>query len=377
MLPLLSFISFVAAILIAELALVSMDLRAGSVWWDWAIGADNSFYEPHPTRIYSLAKDVIENDYWSSDSLGFRPNPLSEDRSQNRDSIVAIGDSFTYGHGVKSADSFPMQLQHLLMSADKPFIVHNAGVPGYGPDQEYIYIRDDLIPKYKPKLILWTFNFNDLNDANEACLFVKNDNGYVQIPAWRNTLYLRGTILKLIPPPFRAFRLPHYVASSPNVIFGGEKFSIGCTSDQKDTLDASINKIQYFLGEIQKLGQQTNTKIIVIMIPFREYFMRDVANEEESIRTLNNFRSMLREKSPIFLDLNELIALQKDPSIVAFRKNEPNYINDNEASVLGVISQNLFNGMYLEDGHLNELGNKYVTEALIGTVIDVLDSYSN
>lgn len=73
--------------------------------------------------------------------------------------VIALGDSFTFGHYVHTEDNWPQKLENLI---NKKNICHNAnryeiinlGMPGF--DIPYIterYIRKGL--KYKPDLIIW------------------------------------------------------------------------------------------------------------------------------------------------------------------------------------------------------------------------------
>src|SRR5262245_23613953 len=51
--------------------------------------------------------------------------------------IVALGDSFTYGHGVQLVESYPKVLESFLRAERATLRVINCGQPGYGLDQTY------------------------------------------------------------------------------------------------------------------------------------------------------------------------------------------------------------------------------------------------
>ena len=68
--------------------------------------------------------------------------------------VVALGDSFTYGVDVKSLDSYPEQLQETLQKKCKNNIrVLNMGVAGYGIDQAVLKYKK-YGRKYKPRLVV-------------------------------------------------------------------------------------------------------------------------------------------------------------------------------------------------------------------------------
>ena len=81
-----------------------------------------------------------------TDNNGFR----TEKENQNKESsILAIGDSWTFGYGVNGDETFPYLLSRLL---DQP--IHNSGVPAFGSASTYVYAKSN-IKKLKPNLIIY------------------------------------------------------------------------------------------------------------------------------------------------------------------------------------------------------------------------------
>jgi lysophospholipase L1-like esterase len=79
--------------------------------------------------------------------------------------ILAIGESTTYGLGVKREDAYPEVLERLLnRSSDKKFAVFNTGVPGQTSTSILRNIRYQL-EKYHPHLVISLLGANDLNEA--------------------------------------------------------------------------------------------------------------------------------------------------------------------------------------------------------------------
>ncbi|MBN1472198.1 MAG: hypothetical protein JW925_10490 [Syntrophaceae bacterium] len=92
------------------------------------------------------------------DSKGFR-NKIALSHSE----IVAIGDSQTYGTGVKRYQAWPQQLSKL---SGKP--VYNMSLGGYGSVEGLILLKTEALqlnPKY---VIFMMYNGNDLIDAYDA-----------------------------------------------------------------------------------------------------------------------------------------------------------------------------------------------------------------
>src|SRR5260221_3658003 len=70
--------------------------------------------------------------------------------------LLFVGDSLTFGWGVRAEDSFAERL-----GAELLLPVTNLGVPGYGTDQSYLALRRE-IASCKPRVTVYTFCANDL-----------------------------------------------------------------------------------------------------------------------------------------------------------------------------------------------------------------------
>ncbi|MFC1514011.1 hypothetical protein ACFL5P_03265 [candidate division KSB1 bacterium] len=78
----------------------------------------------------------------SINSVGMR----GQERKLNRDciNILGLGDSFVFGEGVKSEDSFLYRLENSLnnIQQDIPVEIYNDGVPAYNLEQNYLSLKD-------------------------------------------------------------------------------------------------------------------------------------------------------------------------------------------------------------------------------------------
>lgn len=112
----------------------------------------------------------------------------------NEGTILAVGDSFTYGDEVNDEEAWPAQLQRLTGRR-----VLNGGVTGYGFDQ--IVLRaEQLVPLHRPAVVIAGFIENDVVRTEMASMW------------WRNkpwfTIENDQLELKGVPVPDRAIRLP-------------------------------------------------------------------------------------------------------------------------------------------------------------------------
>lgn len=74
------------------------------------------------------------------------PKPVETKR------VVVIGDSFSFGEGVRDSETYPSQLEALLLKTE----VVNLGVLGHGTDQQLLRLRNSAFD-YEPDLILLGF----------------------------------------------------------------------------------------------------------------------------------------------------------------------------------------------------------------------------
>lgn len=119
------------------------------------------------TRIKINSEGLRDRDY---------PSPQKD---ANVFRILALGDSFTLGLGVNSEEAYPKVLESMLNRAPlgkfSKFEVINAGVDGYGTEQEAIYLRE-LLQRYRPDLVIVGLYSNDVDDvmAGISGALVKN-----------------------------------------------------------------------------------------------------------------------------------------------------------------------------------------------------------
>ena len=95
-----------------------------------------------------------------TDKNGYR---YSGKKRKNTDKNIAIiGDSFTYGLGVKFQDSFPGIIENNL----KEYEIYNLGVPGYGIKMYYKRIQNFYNNKKKATHLFLTLDMTDVIDSS-------------------------------------------------------------------------------------------------------------------------------------------------------------------------------------------------------------------
>lgn len=122
---------------------------------------DRPFVVHHPTRGFAL-KPGFHNDIYSIDENGFRGQKVP-DSDLGSFTILALGESTTFGWGVDDNETYPYFLmQNLKQTALKPNVV-NGGVPSYTSSQVRVYLSEILERKIiQPDLILISIMWNDI-----------------------------------------------------------------------------------------------------------------------------------------------------------------------------------------------------------------------
>ncbi len=101
----------------------------------------------------------------STNALGMRDREIPL-KAAGTYRVLVSGDSWAFGPGVEIGQTFPKVLERKLNAAfpDRRFEVFNAGVEGYGTDQELLLLRRH-IDEIKPDLVLLEFYpGNDVSD---------------------------------------------------------------------------------------------------------------------------------------------------------------------------------------------------------------------
>jgi hypothetical protein len=144
---------------------------------EWApVGGDRGFWAYDPLLGWSLtpgASGRLEYVDFSvkvginSDGLRDRDYPVERVPGKHR--MLVLGDSFAWGYGVEQNERF----SEVIENSRPDWEIINAGVSGYGTDQEYLYykLRGS---KYRPDVVLVLFFGNDLENVANSVQYYHN-----------------------------------------------------------------------------------------------------------------------------------------------------------------------------------------------------------
>jgi lysophospholipase L1-like esterase len=251
------------------------------------------------TSLYGFGPASLKfnQKYVSLNNDGMRDRNFPIEKLKNTIRIAAIGDSFTFGAGIKNVnDTYPKVLDRELnlLNRSNKYEVMNFGIPGYDTLEELKCIKNKAL-KYKPDIIIMGFVFNDLSNIDPR---IKAIEERIEIP------YL-GFWLRDISYFY------YFLESRVNKLIENIKLKKKYDAAILETYNSSINQnyTRVLYREISNISQQNNITVVMLVFPamfnLKEYpwtaindFAREIAKENNFyvVDLLNDYKREGEEK---------------------------------------------------------------------------------
>ncbi|MGE0463318.1 MAG: SGNH/GDSL hydrolase family protein [Vicinamibacterales bacterium] len=128
-------------------------------------------YLPHPERRFTLMPGQAAYSYGAPvtvDDRGFRRNDAGDQARGEGPVVLALGDSFTFGLGVRDTETWPARLETRLRErAGQAVSVINSGTISYGVSQELDLLRAS-VSRLKPAIVVHGLYWNDFMTTGTA-----------------------------------------------------------------------------------------------------------------------------------------------------------------------------------------------------------------
>jgi hypothetical protein len=155
----------------------------------WCLPIYGVVLGPHPRYLHTLlagTRTLMIDD--SRPGLHFYMVRINSDghwgpeESPNKPGyrIVVYGDSFIDSRYAPREASFAARLERRLSDISGSVVVVNAGVSGYGPDQESLRLEDDLSRRHPDLVVVALYAGNDFGDLIRNKLFWPGPDGSAQ-----------------------------------------------------------------------------------------------------------------------------------------------------------------------------------------------------
>ena len=193
-----------------------------------------------------------------NDAYGFRKSP--DLPATFNKTILTLGDSFVYGAFVDSNQTYPAYLEKILNESGNQTRVYNAGVVGFGTDQEFLYFTSYILPNLKPNIVIWNIHENDPYDNIEACLIQYADNKSYDYKGYLNTLYILSRLNTSLPKSITQSDIYKLVVNSIP-----PRYTLGCTyKEQLKPRPQLIQKIMRTIRDMQELSKKYGFDLVLV-----------------------------------------------------------------------------------------------------------------
>jgi lysophospholipase L1-like esterase len=230
-------------------------------------------YQPHPVRRFTLAPSQDAFTYGARatiDARGFRSNGSTVADEEGDLTVLALGDSFTFGLGVADEETWPAQLEsRLRRRVDLRVTVVNAGTISYGTFQELDLLRSALLAVH-PRVVVHALYWNDFMNAEAPAADAPKavtDNGYF---VWDPQIDDRGALRQLASwMTSRSAMLFSLRAALDRLQHRGtsayEEAYARMLADGLSEVEWA--PIEHFYREVLALAKQNGFKLFVVILP--------------------------------------------------------------------------------------------------------------
>ncbi|OGW44503.1 MAG: hypothetical protein A2Y66_06470 [Nitrospirae bacterium RBG_13_41_22] len=262
--------------------------------------------------------------------------------------IMGLGDSFTFGSGVETKETFLWKVEELLnKNHGDRYAVIKAGVPGYGTDQEYAFLKAEE-STYEPSLVVLGFYVNDIMDnvtpdftvidgylvPNEKLIdnFESRSLSWKQrisrlLNQWETMLFVVNRLSSL--PSFRKLFLEYTIKAK------GEKgnrmplYGVQYTKEVEGAWHATME----YLRSFKRMVEDRHARLLIVYIPERQQVDMDQWKRimayyklDEGLYDIMKPNTLLidfcRKEGILFLDLTNAMRKAMDEG------NEPYFTMD-------------------------------------------------
>lgn len=267
-------------------------------------------YAPHPVRRFTLLPDQEGFSYGAPariDHRGFRVNGDQWPAPDQGPLVLALGDSFTFGIGVRNDETWPAQLQARLTGSTRRSVeVINAGTISYGAFQELDLLKSTGLAT-RPQIVVHALYWNDFMNASAPppdAPPVVDPNGYF---VWDQLSQPRN--------PLRALAVS--ATSSSALMFSVRQVAEAVGQPRKTTnygdayrrflkaglLQSEWQPIEQLYRELKRLSAEHDFFLFVVVMPVSD-IVRTPAPASHAYPTAA--RRMLKELDIPFLDTFQL-----------------------------------------------------------------------
>jgi lysophospholipase L1-like esterase len=256
-----------------------------------------------------------------TNSLGLRGAEVEPGKPAGVYRILALGDSVTFGWGLRGEDAYPSQLASLLatLRPNQRFEVVNAGVSGYGTWQQALWLQEAGLA-LQPDVVVVQAHLNDASDNLWGTLGWQGSGGW---------LAQHSKLARLVQ---RVLGSATPSSATP------------CAADWKvGTDDVCWERTEQLLNELRSEAQAAGATTVLMPSPMRwqvEPGVRDVRAWVDEARYQDALRQYAQHNSWLYVD-----------PLPAFRQ-----------------AHSAGQSLFLDVGHPNEAGQRLMAQEIFNAL---------
>ncbi len=160
---------FVYIVFLAALSAAALEIGARIKYQKSYLAANIRFDRTYhhllpPNTPGPMSSEGDFNDTFVTNNAGMRgPGDYAVAKKPGAVRVAIMGDSFTFGVGVKAEETFSARLQQMLDPSAQRVEVLNFGVSSFSPAVEYIYFKHEVL-HYNPDALVLALDLCDLQD---------------------------------------------------------------------------------------------------------------------------------------------------------------------------------------------------------------------
>lgn len=199
-----------------------------------------------------------------TNSLGFNSPEINlSDKAANEKRVLIIGDAFSMPEGMDYAKSYSCLLEQKLRQS-YPFLkvnVINAGVTGYGPNEEYAQLNK-FIKIIEPDVVINQFFVNEFDDINVLKEERRRGIGFFFDRSARNRYFGNDQI------PLQLNNFAKKELHIPDKSYNYDKSLLFFyKKDAPIYKEAVINKVSEYFDAMKNLCALNHAKYVVMYVP--------------------------------------------------------------------------------------------------------------
>ena len=233
------------------------------------------FARAHPQRGFELVPGYRSEKY-RINGRGLRGADIEANPVPRPWTIVAIGESTTFGWGVREGADYPSQLALVISELGYRARVINAGIPSYTSTQIRLLL-DEMLEDYTPEVTLISLQWNDLF--------------FSLVPNWYPDILVHQQ-----PPAWQRFLLTHFRSYQAFLTYG----------QRADTpLEPSEAALATYRGNLVAMAERSRTAgafPVFVASPFSSRNPRGLGkglglelSEDMLVRGVERFRSAMKD----------------------------------------------------------------------------------